>query len=68
MVAGTYTGNILVDNLGYASFAGTLTLKSKFEILSVTPSSVSEGGALLTITGNGFSATTKAKIDTIGEC
>lgn len=58
MAAGTYPANILVDNLGYASLPGSLTLVAKFEILSVSPSTVSEGGALLTITGNGFSATT----------
>ena len=60
MVAGTYSAKILVDNLGYAKIqSGELTLKANFEILSNSPTEISEGGALLTIIGNGFSKDTR---------
>lgn len=69
MAEGLYPATILVDNLGYAQIStGKLELQAKFEILSSSPSSISEGGALLVITGNGFSKDTRVKIGSIGEC
>ena len=67
--AGTYAAKILIDNLGYAQHSAELKLEAKFEILSLTPTTaVSEGGALLEITGNGFSANTTVTIDSVGLC
>lgn len=54
--AGTYTLFPRIINKG---FAGSITFNTTFKAISITPSSGSLGGADVTITGNGFSTSSK---------
>jgi hypothetical protein len=49
---------LLLDGKGYAKLPQNLIYKTVFKVNSVSPTTGSQGGGLLTITGNGFNEST----------
>ena len=56
IIAGTYTINVLVEDLGYATFDSvSQDVQYQLKLTSVSPNSGSKGGQEITLNGHGFS-------------